>query len=1037
MEHSEFRLIFTVIVRQLTHTEHRRSRYNLWCLIFSLPSLLLSLPPGRNDRNDKQTTAQVFRDRLTLFFDGEFDELYNGYVNIIRELSRSSSIATNSNPDAASRAAISIIKGTGDLSRAARRLESTATIADYNDPLVQEKVAELLIDNRPNQDFITASEACKADVFNNPCPQFESGDVQRAVSNLSNSACGITGWHASHFKVIAETPDGLNALTYVVNEIFKAEVPDSLFEGLTSSILLPLQKEDGGIRPILIGDTFVRLIGKCVTQLEQRTIAKKLEPLQTAVGVKSGIEVSIHGIRAHLDAHPNHVAITVDFKNAFGTIKREVIADALNQFGYNDTKYNRWFHNHFGAGASRVVPSNGEPFYYSEGVPQGGPTSMQNYCLASHSLLHDVNKTLAPVGGVIIAYADDIVILAEPEAAFNAFALLRNSSVAYGLQPRPQKCKVLALTPELKQQCLPMALHHGICPEMKDALVILGTPIGTQAAEAELAEDITGSDIFTPLTWIGDIQCRLLLLRYCISTKFLHFSRTLPPDVSMRCLAWLESQSEAALATMLDYNKLPDETWKEATLPLSFGGLGLKQMVKQAKHDYYASAATALLYWRNVLDKDHPTLLSFKNISTRSAANLADALHACHIMTKDYFDHPIVADKVNDPAEPEHHLPARKPYHLPKTVPDLLTGKTPDQTKLQSALSITYNYTVFRDVWRRIPKTDAHRAQMLAKTTGTPSLVFNVIPTEPGLVLSNIEMKMTMCQYLSLPLEPLLRVPADPKHAIACCCRPLGSKKPREICHGNHLFNCKREDAFLKRHNAILDVVAKAFKAVYITPAVERRVQTVAKIGKKNNRLSLKRFDISAAPADSDSKTLCLDITVSSHTTKEYLVRYGVNKPLYSISNAITTKRKKYFAQVQHETEVFVPLVCETTGAIHHNYQKLYEHLANRVNGLPPVQANWAAPTFASYWMQRTSVVLWRETARALLRLAAESARVAAFPRGAAKVSLETVEDVLGTKLANKLASAPAQEDENDDVINISEDSDDQDLSQAAESSSG
>ena len=159
------------------------------------------------------------------------------------------------------------------------------------------------------------------------------------------------------------------------------------------------------------------------------------------------------------------------------------------------------------------------------------------------------------------------------------------------------------------------------------------------------------------------------------------------------------------------------------------------------------------------------------------------------------------------------------------------------------------------------------------------------------------------------------------------------------------------------------------------------------------------------------------------------------------MANAITTKRRKYFAQVQHETEVFIPLVCETSGAIHQNYQKLYEQLANRVNGLPPVQANWAAPTFASYWMQKTSVVLWRETARALLRIAAESARVSAFTRGAAQVPLETIPQEVGPRVAQRLASAPAQEDENEDVIEINEedeeDSDQHDLSQAAEPGGG
>ena len=275
-----------------------------------------------------------------------------------------------------------------------------------------------------------------------------------------------------------------------------------------------------------------------------------------------------------------------------------------------------------------------------------------------------------------------------------------------------------------------------------------------------------------------------------------------------------------------------------------------------------------------------------------------------------------------------------------------------------------------------------------------------------------------MCQYLTIPLEPLLRVPPASEHALRCCCCPLGSKKSREVCQGNHLFNCRQEQTFTKRHNAIMDVVAKAFRSVHIIPEVERTVQAVAKIGNNNNRLSLKRYDISGAAADSDSKTLCLDVAVTSHVTNEYL-KYAVNKPLYNMVNMITTKRRKYFAHVQHETEVFIPLICETSGAIHSNFQRLYEHLAIRANGAPPTQANWAAPTFASYWMQRTSVVLWRETMRSLQRLAAKSARLSGFNRGAAEVPADMVIQELGPRVAQRLAAAPEQQDDDEDVQNI------------------
>ena len=136
----------------------------------------------------------------------------------------------------------------------------------------------------------------------------------------------------------------------------------------------------------------------------------------------------------------------------------------------------------------------------------------------------------------------------------------------------------------------------------------------------------------------------------------------------------------------------------------------------------------------------------------------------------------------------------------------------------------------------------------------------------------------------------------------------------------------------------------------------------------------MKRYDFVAPSAASNSRLLCMDVTVTSHTTKEYLSA-ALNKPAVNVTNAVTAKRSKYYPHVQHDTEVFVPLAAETSGVIHHNFPKMYAHLGTCVNGQPPLQASWSAPTFTSYWMQRTSVVLWRETARGLIRLATASKR--------------------------------------------------------------
>ena len=171
-----------------------------------------------------------------------------------------------------------------------------------------------------------------------------------------------------------------------------------------------------------------------------------------------------------------------------------------------------------------------------------------------------------------------------------------------------------------------------------------------------------------------------------------------------------------------------------------------------------------------------------------------------------------------------------------------------------------------------------------------------------------------------------------------------------------------------------MDVVAKAIRSVGISPEIERVVHNAQTIGANNNRLAQKRFDIVSPAAEANDRMLCFDVSIVSHVTNEHITR-ALNKPLVAATHACANKHSKYYNYTHHETEVFIPLIAETSGCLHKNFNKLYAHFGSRVNDEPPLQANWSAQTFTQYWLQRTSVVVWRETARSLMRLARASIR--------------------------------------------------------------
>ena len=58
--------------------------------------------------------------------------------------------------------------------------------------------------------------------------------------------------------------------------------------------LCALEKKDGGIRPIAVGNTLRRVAGKVISQNIQLEMGRYLRPVQLGYGTKAGCEAAIH-----------------------------------------------------------------------------------------------------------------------------------------------------------------------------------------------------------------------------------------------------------------------------------------------------------------------------------------------------------------------------------------------------------------------------------------------------------------------------------------------------------------------------------------------------------------------------------------------------------------------------------------------------------------------------------------------------------------------------------------------------------------------
>ena len=74
------------------------------------------------------------------------------------------------------------------------------------------------------------------------------------------------------------------------------DIPHKHLDTYWACRLVPLMKDDDGVKPVGIGETLRRIIGKCVIKVLSKDVQNAAGSLQTCTGVESGIEAAIHAV---------------------------------------------------------------------------------------------------------------------------------------------------------------------------------------------------------------------------------------------------------------------------------------------------------------------------------------------------------------------------------------------------------------------------------------------------------------------------------------------------------------------------------------------------------------------------------------------------------------------------------------------------------------------------------------------------------------------------------------------------------------------
>jgi hypothetical protein len=332
-------------------------------------------------------------------------------------------------------------------------------------------------------------------------------DIRSAFATFAyDVASGIDGWTVPLLKLVIEKGKGLDLLLSLTNRASKGIAKGASL--LLTSRLIPLEKKDGGVRPIAVSSLIYRLITKAI--LGAFFTEDSLLPSQLGVGSKLGVEPAIALLNSSLEEGGYSSITSLDLKNAFNSISRSYVASGIANHAPSFFKLARWAYND-----PTILATRTGLLASTMGVRQGDPLGPLFFSLAIRPLLKDLGDRLAEIGATIISYIDDIYILSKGESS-QILDIAEEVLASYDLVLNRKKSSTTPIS---------------TIRTSDEGLQVLGTVIGSRVARRLfLATKIeTFRSILDRLRQLSK-QKGLLLLRGSISLLLRHLLRTLDPS---------------------------------------------------------------------------------------------------------------------------------------------------------------------------------------------------------------------------------------------------------------------------------------------------------------------------------------------------------------------------------------------------------------------------------------------------------------------------------------------------------------------------
>ena len=402
---------------------------------------------------------------------------------------------------------------------------------------------------------------------------------------------GPSGSRFEHWSTLRYLEGAARDAGEVLASLALGRGPADARAAFLSRKLIALQKKQGGLRPIAGGSITRRLVAKTLCRLYQADIRAHVGLQQFEVGRPAGVEQLHKVLSVQAQRWDSAVVLSFDASNAFNTISRSAVREALVATIPGLSRACGWWYSQPTSHLFWDEHQHAHTITAERGVDQGCPLSPALFSLALAPKLAALEASLRARDDRtrVYAYLDDIFLVCDAAEAEVAAEGVRKTLAELSMSINESKTKVWSLNPSVplppsmvQFRAARMTCLGAVLPFMPAGRISEGADDG-EVSRAPLLESIPGEAHLHHLRGvkqrIRDLQTAGLsnqaafsLFRTYVNGAVTHLQRANLTDQTW-CMAW-DAEVLEMISGWVD-TPLDASQRVQVFLPVREGGLGL------------------------------------------------------------------------------------------------------------------------------------------------------------------------------------------------------------------------------------------------------------------------------------------------------------------------------------------------------------------------------------------------------------------------------------------------------------------------------